>query len=129
MAKAMNPKRIGGKNLGSKRLNSRKLNAVYLVINDVVPCLCAGFHGGAHPPLQAVHRGFPGSSWGHIYCGGGTQGGRLGREDRFVDRPYFLPFRENTAVPCILIPKLMVGMRLVVPCGLIPRPYGGKAWE
>ena len=22
---------------------------------------------------------------------------RLGREDRFVTRPYFLPFRENTA--------------------------------
>ena len=131
---------------------SRKLNVVYLVINDVVPYLCAGFHGGTHPPLQAVHRGFPGSSRGHIHCGGGTQGGKQGREDRFVDRPYFLPFWENTAVPCILIPRPYggkawewascpmyshsqavwwegLGMRLAAPCSLIPRPYGGKAWE
>ena len=73
------------KNLGSKRLPENYI--VYLVINDVVPYLCAGFHGGTHPPFQAVHRGFPGSSWGHIHCGGGTQGRRQGREDRFVDRP------------------------------------------
>ena len=58
---------------------------------------------------------------------------RQGREDRFVVRPYFLPFRENTAVPCILIPRPYVGslgMRLAVPCAeqgtcsrsLVPRP-------
>ena len=54
MAKAMNPERIGGKKPWLKK-TSRKLNVVYLVINDVVPYLCAGFHGGAHPPFQAVH--------------------------------------------------------------------------
>ena len=96
MAKAMNSKRIGGKKPWLKK-TSKKLNVVYLVINVAVTYLYAGFHGGAHPPLQAVYRGFPSSPRGHVHCGGGTQGRRLGREDRFVTRPYFLPFRENTA--------------------------------
>ena len=53
---------------------------VHVVV--VVPCLCAEFNGGAHPPLQAVHRGLPGSSWCHLHCDRGTQGRTQGKEDR-----------------------------------------------